>query len=829
MARTRSYSPFKWISRIGKAITVRQRLFLLSGLAVTFTLAIAIVGIIGLNNVSQRINDLPILSRVTRLQLEAEIEHREVQSGVLRSYQVALRGNTTGVASRATSLNAVLGQIHDRGKAYQEAIAEIMTIESDAEQIKAVKSAIAELVPEVEEFLRRAEAAARAISESAPGLQGKLASFDESASDLKLYWDGIAGVVRDAEKEIHADNAVTAKTLETSFIVVAAIAFILLVVTAVSSARAIVKPLGAITAVMARLARGDQDAEIPALDRGDEIGDMARSLSTIRETGVRAARVQTALDNASSIMLMANTGGEIIYVNGAARRYFSEMAPFLGGSFAALAQGDLEGRHVSAIYADGAAAGPRLAALDITAVDRTQIGSRKLQLTANPVVNEDGQRLGTVIEWADLTEMLAVEAEVAGLVDAAVAGDFSRRLDLSGKKDFMLRLGEGMNRWAETIATALGEVMGMMSALAQGDLSKRIGGQYHGDLARLKQDCNSTAVKLADTVGQTANGVEAIRSATQQLAGGSHDLSSRTEEQVASLEEMASAIRQLSTTIKQSAENAQQASTLALDARKSAEGGGGIATDAVAAMGRIEESSRRIGEIVGMIDEIAFQTNLLALNAAVEAARAGDAGRGFAVVASEVRALAQRSGQASKEIKTLIGSSGEHVRRGVELVNKAGTSLSDIVGGVKRVADIVAEIAAANQEQSTGVAEVENTVGLMEQVTQKNAQLVEESSNALSAVDQQTEELAALVRFFTVTGQRDPQREKIYAAPKPLDARPRAAARGLQSKLTQALGGDAVAETAETPAPAAKPHLPGGPLRRAQMSTGTSGDSWDEF
>jgi methyl-accepting chemotaxis protein len=174
-------------------------------------------------------------------------------------------------------------------------------------------------------------------------------------------------------------------------------------------------------------------------------------------------------------------------------------------------------------------------------------------------------------------------------------------------------------------------------------------------------------------------------------------------------------------------------------------------------MVRIEESSRRIGEIVGMIDEIAFQTNLLALNAAVEAARAGDAGRGFAVVAQEVRALAQRSGQASKEIKTLIATSGDHVRRGVDLVNRAGTSLADIVGGVKHVADIVTEIAAANQEQSAGVAEVENTVGLMEQVTQKNAQLVEESSNALGAVDQQTEELAALVRFFTVTGERESQ------------------------------------------------------------------------
>ena len=164
---------------------------------------------------------------MTRLQLEAEIEHREVRSGVLRSYQVALRGNTTGIASRATSLNAVLGQISDHGKAYQEAIAEILAVEGGAAQLKEVKLAISELAPLVDEYLTKAEAAARAICENSPGLQSKLASFDELASDLELYWAGIADVVQDAENEIHTDNAVTARTLETSFIVVAAVAFIL--------------------------------------------------------------------------------------------------------------------------------------------------------------------------------------------------------------------------------------------------------------------------------------------------------------------------------------------------------------------------------------------------------------------------------------------------------------------------------------------------------------------------------------------------------------------------------------------------------------------------
>jgi methyl-accepting chemotaxis protein len=824
LSAARKQSPFKWLAGFAKAITVRQRLFLLSGLAVIFTLAIALVGIIGLNTVSNRINDLPILSRVTRLQLEAEIEHREVRSGVLRAYQVARRGGASGFTNRATSVNAVLAQIREHGKAYQEAISEIMTIEGGAEQLKDVKKAISELAPLVNEYLARGEAAAQAISEESQGLQSKLAAFDESATDLELYWGGIADVVQDAENSIHADNARTADTLQKLFISVAIVAFLLLIIVAVTTARAIVRPLTAITGVMARLARGDEDAQIPALDRRDEIGDIARSLRIIRETGVRAARVQTALDNASSVMLMADPAGALIYVNGAARRYFAEMAPALGGgAFTAYAKGELEGRQVTDLYPDSQGAAHRLASLSTTAVERVDVGSRKVQLTANPVVNEDGGRLGTVIEWVDLTDHLAVEAEVAGLVDAAVAGDFARRLDLTGKKDFMLRLGEGMNRWAETVARALGEVMAMMSSLAQGDLSRRIAGDYQGDLARLKDDCNATAEKLAATVGQTADGVEAIRTATQQLAGGSQDLSSRTEEQVASLEEMASAIRQLSTTIKQSAENAQQASQLALAARHSAESGGGVATDAVQAMGRIEESSQRIGEIVGMIDEIAFQTNLLALNAAVEAARAGDAGRGFAVVASEVRALAQRSGQASKEIKTLIATSGEHVKRGVDLVNKAGTSLSEIVGGVKRVADIVAEIAAANQEQSTGVAEVENTVGLMEQVTQKNAQLVEESSTALGAVDQQTEELSQLVRFFTVTGEREAR--TIASAPRPRAARTGGNARGLQEKLSHSLGGVAAAEDA--PPAAAQPRPQGEPLRRAQ--SGASEVSWDEF
>jgi len=413
---------------------------------------------------------------------------------------------------------------------------------------------------------------------------------------------------------------------------------------------------------------------------------------------------------------------------------------------------------------------------------------------------------------------LQFQEELAALIDSAAQGDLSRRINLSGKSGLMLKLGEGMNRWAETIKVALGEVLQMMSALAKGDLSIRITGEYEADLLQLKTDTNATADKLAAIVGQTVDGIGAIKAATQQLASGSSDLSSRTEEQVASLEEMAAAIRQLSVTIRQNAENAQQANQLASDARNAAERGGTVASGAISAMGQIESSSGRISEIVGLIEEIAFQTNLLALNAAVEAARAGEAGRGFAVVAAEVRALAQRSSQASKEIKSLIGESSQQVRSGVEMVNKAGSSLSEIVSSVQRVAGIVAEIASASREQSAGVQEVDDSVTQMEAVTQKNAALVEESTASLTSVDAQVDGVARVISFFEAGAVAlSDQGHRVPGA------------RALQSRLPQQLAEatgpqvetePAIAEDVPLPAPA--------PARRAAGKAGKP-VNWDEF
>jgi methyl-accepting chemotaxis protein len=570
--------------------------------------------------------------------------------------------------------------------------------------------------------------------------------------------------------------------------------------------RTVTLPVRGMTVAMSRLAGGEKDAPIPALGRPDEIGDMARSLITIRDTGVRAARVQTALDNAASITLMADLEGRVNYANEAARRYFAAIAEDVRSAIPGFQAEMLDGIEIAAVFADPAAMRTRLAGLQQTHAERFNLGKRTGVVTLNPVVGEGGNRLGTVVEWVDETEQRKAEAEklaaeaarrseeearrqleqrfqedLAAFVAAAAAGDLSTRVDLGGRSGLMLQLGEGMNRWAEAVAAALGEVVEMMSAMAKGDLSKRVAGSYQGELLRLKTDANATSEQLSAVVGQTVEGIATIKSATAELSAGSQDLSARTEEQVASLEEMAASIRQMSATVKQNADNAQNANRLAESARGAAEDGGEVATSAVAAMAQIEESAQKISEIVGVIDEIAFQTNLLALNAAVEAARAGDAGRGFAVVAAEVRALAQRSGQASKEIKGLISSSGSQVKRGVELVNRAGSSLTEIVSSVKRVAEIVSEIAAASREQSDGVQQVDDTVTRMEAVTQKNASLVEESTASLSAVDRQVDGMLEVVSFFNVAhaGVRDLQADlakRIGAAPgKPRPAEPRPA------------------------------------------------------
>ena len=258
--------------------------------------------------------------------------------------------------------------------------------------------------------------------------------------------------------------------------------------------------------------------------------------------------------------------------------------------------------------------------------------------------------------------------------------------------------------------------------------------------------------KLTDVVGEVQQSAQTVTSAAQQIARGNDDLSYRTQEQASSLEETAASMEEMTSTVKQSADNAQHASQLAVAMRIQAERGGDVAARASVAMQGIQQASSQIADIVGLIDEIAFQTNLLALNAAVEAAHAGEHGRGFAVVADEVRNLAQRSARAAKEIKTLIGDSAEKVQAGSQLVDESGQALAGIIASVKKVVDIVGEIAAASQEQSGGIEQVNRAVMQMDEATQQNAALVEEAAAAARAMQEQADRLHAQMGYFRVHG-----------------------------------------------------------------------------
>jgi methyl-accepting chemotaxis protein len=342
------------------------------------------------------------------------------------------------------------------------------------------------------------------------------------------------------------------------------------------------------------------------------------------------------------------------------------------------------------------------------------------------------------------------QAAIGSIVNAAVAGDFSQRVDLDGKTGLVLNVGTAINSLCENVAMALDDLVRMLNALSAGDLTQRITANYEGSFALLKDNANMTAERIADIVTDIKSSSSEVTNASLEITTSTTDLSQRTEEQAASLEETSASMEEIASTVKKNAENAQAANQSAISTREVAGRGNEVVAQAVSAMAQIEESSRNISEIIVVIDEIARQTNLLALNAAVEAARAGDAGRGFAVVASEVRSLAQRSSQAAKDIKDLIVNSGGQVKEGVELVNRAGSALTEITDSIKQVADLVSDIAAASAEQSTGIDQVNKALTQMDEVTQQNSALVEENAATAKTLEGQARAMDERIAFFRI-------------------------------------------------------------------------------
>ncbi|CAK0774103.1 methyl-accepting chemotaxis protein [Azospirillaceae bacterium] len=512
--------------------------------------------------------------------------------------------------------------------------------------------------------------------------------------------------------------------------------------------RSITHLLDRLTRATAQIAAGDAELDIPGQTRSDALGDLARAINVIRDAGVSATRLKTALDNVTSNVMVADPQGKIIYMNRAVSEMFSAAEADIRKQLPRFDVNRLIGSNIAEWHKDPSYQERFLTHMSQSRRAHIPIGVRHFSLVATPVINERKERLGTSVEWHDITQELKVQHAVAAMVQGVSEGDFSQRIETAGTSGFMKKLADDINALAGSAQNSLTAVVKFLATLADGNLKQRVEGRHHGMFGQIQNDANQTAERLNDIVNRIIASANTINIASTEISSGSSDLAERTEQQASSLEQTAAAMQELSATVRTNADNAQRADAVATQAQTRAERGGQVAASAIAAIKRIEGSSRKVIDIIAVIDEIAFQTNLLALNAAVEAARAGDAGRGFAVVAQEVRILAQRSAQASKEIKSLILTSDSEVREGVTLVSRAGDALQEIVVGVKEVANLISEIATASKEQANGLDEVNATIAQMDEMTQKNSSLVEETSAAAQSLATQATDLLHLMAFF---------------------------------------------------------------------------------
>ena len=385
-----------------------------------------------------------------------------------------------------------------------------------------------------------------------------------------------------------------------------------------------------------------------------------------------------------------------------------------------------------------------------------------------------------------------LQSSIATVVHAAAAGDFSSRIAKDYQNEDLNRFARSVNELVAGVEEGIAETRRVIGALSEGDLTQTMDGNFRGAFAELQQNVNATLATLQRTMREVRASTDAINGNSGELRTASDDLSKRTEQQAAALEETSAALEEITAAVKNSTERANEASVMVGEATQSAKQSGAIVRNAIDAMGRIEQASSEISQIISVIDEIAFQTNLLALNAGVEAARAGEAGKGFAVVAQEVRELAQRAASAAKDIKGLITKSGDEVSVGVKYVQETGTALSDIESRVVTINDRIHAIATAAREQATGLQEVSTAINQMDQVTQHNAAMVEETSAATHKLKGEADALADLVARFR-TGETVQRVAVARAEARPVES----PARRMMGNVARAFGGGSAAAAQE--------------------------------
>ncbi|MGZ5599425.1 MAG: methyl-accepting chemotaxis protein [Methylobacter sp.] len=541
--------------------------------------------------------------------------------------------------------------------------------------------------------------------------------------------------------------------------------------------------LRALTGAVEQISKGNY-TDVIEIERHDEVGKILEALKSMqiklgfemaesRRIAEESLRIKIGLDNVSTGVMIADNSRNIIYVNKSVVDILSKAEKDIRKQLPGFSTSTLVGTNIDIFHANPAHQEHLISTLTGTHIANMNIGGHSMVVSASPVINEQGQRLGAVAEWQDRTAEVIVEKEVADLVHGAVMGDFSRRVQTQDKEGFFKQLSENLNQLMETSETGLNEVVRVLNALSRGDLTEKITNDYSGTFGQLKDDSNTTVEKLKEIVNNIKEVTNSINTGAKEIAAGNNDLSYRTEQQAASLEQTAASMEELTSTVQQNSANAKHANELAVNASDIAGKGVEVIGEVVTTMEEIKDASHKIGNIISVIDDIAFQTNILALNAAVEAARAGEQGRGFAVVAVEVRNLAQRAAAAAGEIKGLIINSVDKVGNGTKLVAQAGVTMEEIVDSIRGVTAMMSEISSASIEQTSGIEQVNQAIAQMDDVTQQNAALVEQAAAAAESLEEQAQSLVSTVGSFKIDGYSNNARvylqelEEIIKEPKP--------------------------------------------------------------
>ncbi len=524
----------------------------------------------------------------------------------------------------------------------------------------------------------------------------------------------------------------------------------------------ITAPIQQVIELFKQIGSGKYDNEITTR-RKDEIGQLfldlqlmqqqlSDNIDQMRENEQRALRIKVALDNVSSNIMVADNDFNIIYMNRELKHFFTDRADAIATEIQGFNADDLLNTNIDTFHKEPQRIRDFLNQLESSHRGQVTIAGLTFSQTINPVINDNGERLGYAVEWDDKTDQLEAEQAIQQLIQDAENGHMERRLSADHYQGFMKTLGSGINTVLDAIHTPLQEVIETLTALSNGDLTRRMEGAYSGEFATLKEAYNNSVGNLQDMVINIRTVANAITLASSEISTGTNDLSSRTSAQAASLEQTSASMEEMTSSVQQNAKHANDADRIASQTNQLASEGRDVVHQAIDSMERINQASDKIANIISTIDDIAFQTNLLALNAAVEAARAGEQGRGFAVVAGEVRSLAQKATLEAQNIKALVDETTESIGAGSSLVNRTGESLQSIAASTQQVSDVVAQITQASQEQSNGIGQVNNAIAKLDSANQQNAALVEETAASSSSMDQQARELEEMMSRFKTGG-----------------------------------------------------------------------------